>query len=743
MKINRGWSGTAVALALFAAGVVAAPLGAQQVRTVEGVVREEGTSTGLAGVQVITGSRSVLTDATGAFRIEVPSDTTTLSFRRVGYGTAQVRAAEFDGAVDLAVMPVTLDAITAATHRGHDIAVGTALAVQRTTSDEIMERAPASLAESMMGMEGMTVARTGAWGARPVLRGLGGERLAILVDGSRLNRACTFGMDQGLATIDASTVERVEVLTGPGSTLYGSGNIGGVINVVTRRGTSSEPFSGEIRTGASSALPGGTVGSSLWFRGDQWDLSVGADAARYGDYYVPGGRVEGSGFEQLSGDAKLSFAPTAAHRIQVQTQIYEGRDIGWPGMPAGSASIPEESRNAVSADYAWQRGGDFLDAVSARAYRQRLDHHMQVTMQMNNGGMAMTSETDARSFSTTSGGRVQLRLLPFDAAQLDIGTEATRWAAEGTRWLETTRMGSTQSSEFHTWPAVSVLDVGTFVQGEAALAEAVSLSAGLRLDHVGRSADGWPSTSEWVRTGNLGLRTDLGAGFAARGTFGFGYRIADPTELFGIAVRPDGYLYRGNPDLRTEIGRNVEAAIDYASDEATFSMTLFRNDLRNLIAPRAVADETIDGRAVREYQNIDRARLTGVSGSVGLPLLYPLELSSTVTYTHGRDDRTGLPLPQVPPLEATTGLTWRTDRVLDYVALESRMAARQTRNAADAGEIETPGFAVFHLRTGFNVAGMDVNAGVENLLDHAYRGHLDLPVTQPGRNLYIRIVRGF
>src|SRR5690606_22869853 len=125
---------------------------------------------------------------------------------------------------------------------------------------------------------------------------------------------------------------------------------------------------------------------------------------------------------------------------------------------SGSGSIPEEGRRSGSLDWSWQRSG-VVDGVSARAYVQRLDHHMLMKMTMAGGGMGggmpMTSSTDATSHSVTSGGRVQLRLLPGADAWIDVGTEVTHLSAEATRWTEVQAMGGGMSPPdlvLRSWP---------------------------------------------------------------------------------------------------------------------------------------------------------------------------------------------------------------------------------------------------------------------------------------------------
>jgi hemoglobin/transferrin/lactoferrin receptor protein len=742
-------------------------LAAQTHRTMHGVVREAATGAPLPGVLVSGDYHSVVTNAGGRFSLMVHEESEVVRFRRLGYVSAQVTVETFTGEIALETQPVLLDRIVAEAERSGEIAAGTALAVTHAGHETFQSRPSTSVAGSLATLEGVSVVGTGAWGSRATLRGLGGERIAVMIDGNRLNRACTFGMDQGLATIDPMTIERVEILTGPGSTLYGSGNLGGVINVVTRRGTGERPLSGEVRSGASSGVPGGTVGGSLWLQKRAWDVSASLDAASFGDYQTAAGEVQGSGFRQASGDLKLGWSPRVDHRFLAQGQRYSARDIGWPGMSGHDMSIPEEDRYSLSLDYGWQRGRGTLDAVSGRAYQQRLDHHMVMRMQSQGhtgapGGDAQAREgsdpataamvtlpalavTDARSYSTTRGARLQARLLPATVAHVDAGFEATQWIAEATRWTETdAAMGEPHRVVLRTWPGVRIVDLGAFAQAQARIAPPLTLSAGARVDHVRRSAEDVATTTEWIGTGNVGARAWLGAGFSLRTTAGMGYRIPDPTELFGLALRPDGYLYRGNPDLSTETNRNVEVSLGYDARRVNTSVTAFRNDLHDLIGPRVVHGESVGGQPVRTYDNIATARLDGFSGSARWMASGALDLGGTATYVRGVDRATGDPLPQMPPLQGSASARIRPGMGIDWLEIESHAASRQTRVAGAIGEGETPAYAIFGTRAGFDVAGGQVVLGVENLFDRFYRNHLDNPgIHQPGRNFFIRATRAF
>jgi len=409
------------------------------------------------------------------------------------------------------------------------------------------------------------------------------------------------------------------------------------------------------------------------------------------------------------------------------------------------ATIPEESRKSVSLGYGWQPGGDVLEGVSAQAYFQKLDHHMVMTMTMTGlGGMPMTSTTDGISNSRTAGGRAEMRLTPGDRLQLSMGTEVTHIGAEGTRWLERVMGSGTPTvEEFHTWPGVKILDAGAFAQGDVDVTSSVAFTGGVRLDRVDRRADIGDQKLEWVTTGNVGLRAKLSSWLSSRATVGIGYRTPDPMELYGLGLKPDGFLYRGNADLATEKSLNTELTLTATSGPVMASVTGFSNRIENMVVP-TFAGDSVSGRPVREYRNLGEARISGVSSSVGTSLPAGFSLASHATWTYGEDPRDGSVLPAIPPLEGDVALRRDLGGSLKWVETEWRGAVRQGRVAESIGEIPTAGWSVFDLRAGAELAGSELTFGVENVFDELYRAHLD-PYTlyRPGRNFFIRLSRSF
>lgn len=721
----------------------AQPSAAQKGPAIAGIVRDGATGQPVEAVRVTSGGRTATTDRAGRFELLVSSDTATLQFSRLGYRRLRIPANRMPADIRLAPEPVFLTSLVVQAPEPNELAAGTALAVTAAGREQIGTAGGTSLAERLSGTEGISVQRWSSWGATTMIRGLGDDRVAVMIDGARVNRACPFFMDQGLATVDPATVERVEVLAGPGSTLYGSGNIGGVINVVTRRPDEGPTRAGELRLGASTAVPGGSIGASIRGHGSRADFGASLDGTSYGDYRSPKGRVGMSSYRDATGEAHAGLRLTPAHRVDLQLQGYDARDIGYAAM---GARIPRETRLTLGANYGWQLSRGLIDAFSARAYIQRFDHRMTMDMPVDTmaamPGMPMAMEDRTRA--TTTGARAQLRLMPWATGHVDAGVEATAWNAEGSRFTELTdSMGGSSSLTLKLWPGVDLTDVGAFAQGETRFSQSLALSAGGRVDRIGKKADDATSNREWVGTGNVGLRAGLPGGFEARASFGAGYRVPSPSELFGLELKPDGNIYRGDATLRTETNRNVEATLAVTRAAVSGSVTAFRNDLRGMISP-SLGPDSIAGMPILDYRNVASARMTGATSSVRLHAGTRMIVSGTAAYTRGENRQDGNALPRIPPFEWGVSTRHLRSGPLAWIEAEMRGAMRQARVSVATSEASTKQYAILNLRSQLRVAGSSVVAGVENALDRPFRSHVDPSgLLRPGRNIYLRMTRSF
>ena len=180
---------------------------------------------------------------------------------------------------------------------------------------------------------GLAVEGEGPFLGLPVLRGLRGNRVLVLVDGQRLNNsreAINFGgVQPGL--VDVSSIAAVEVLRGPASVLYGSDAIGGIVNIVTRRPelpTEGLSLSGSATTRYSTVDRQRTGTMALHVGTPSVGIAVRGSARDAGDYSSALGEVAHSGAETRSGAADLEWRPADDHALTLPWSTLRGEDVG-------------------------------------------------------------------------------------------------------------------------------------------------------------------------------------------------------------------------------------------------------------------------------------------------------------------------------------------------------------------------------------------------------------------------------
>ena len=188
------------------------------------------------------------------------------------------------------------------------------------TGEDLRRKNFRTVPEALNELVGVMVQETNYGGGSPIIHGMVGNRILILVDGVRLNSGSyRLGPNQYLNTIDIGQVERIEVIRGPGSVLYRSDALGGVIHVITKAPhpeESTHAVSGGLSTRFSSADRG--VSSRAWLTVGWKSLSAtgGFSSKNFGDLRAGGGTglVRRSGYGELDGDMRFAYTPSDAAR---------------------------------------------------------------------------------------------------------------------------------------------------------------------------------------------------------------------------------------------------------------------------------------------------------------------------------------------------------------------------------------------------------------------------------------------
>ncbi len=504
--------------------------------------------------------------------------------------------------------PVSETVVVTATSTSEDEKnVGSAITV--ITRDQIERSGKASVLELLRTVPGLDVVRSGTPGAVTSLftRGTNSTQTLVLVDGVRMNSPFFAGYDWSAMTTE--NVERIEVVRGPFSALYGSDAIGGVVQIFTR--PASPGFSGEASGGAGNQ---GQGEASAFVSAGSGPFSA---TASYRYEAFDGERVN-SDWRERNGAWSVTAKLSDASRIGFEGSILDG-EAGNPG-PVGAENPTQrglfhEERFALPAQFALSPA-NHLDVVLAEVVsKPSFDDPLD----------GFSSQTDAQT--------LQARVA--DTAQL--GAHTLTGFASWERWKvdDASNFGPNLEGQTTTLWGLGAQDSATF--------GALTVTGGLRFDHHSTYGDHWSprATVSWLSADRL---------WKVRASGGSGFRAPTIGELY--------YPFSGNPDLKPETSVSWEVGAERYVGDGRAEVSLFWNELKDLIV--------YDFATSLNY-NVGRARTRGVEVGWRQAIVSGLSADATYTYLDADNLVTGAALIRRPRHRASLGLDWQPVPGLDLV----------------------------------------------------------------------------
>jgi vitamin B12 transporter len=569
------------------------------------------------------------------------------------------------------VPPVSEDVVVTATAAPEEIRdVGSAVTV--VTREEIERNGWRTVQDALRSVPGVDVARSGGPGAQTsvFLRGANSTHTLVLVDGVRVNSPFFPGYDFSL--LSTENVERIEVVRGPFSALYGSESIGGVVQIFTRPagGKLSGRIFGEAgnadqrELGAFATAGSATLGIAATARDRREDGDRTND-----DWRERSGSLR---FEGRFGDA----------RVALEGSIADG-DLGLPGPVGGETPhnrySPREERIILPA-----------------TFRPAAGHSASVTL----GWVRSRPSFDSPFFQS----RTDARTLEARAADtFTVGTQRVTAFGEWQRWKvdDSSNFGVNLDGEDATIWSVGGEDTIELPSGWV-------VTAGLRYDDHSRFGDVWSprGTVAW-RAGR----------WKARASGGTGFRAPSVGELF--------YPFSGNPDLAPERSTSWDAGVEYEVTRGRASASLFWNEYRDLIV--------FDFAAGLNF-NVGRARSRGVEVSWRQEIAAPVTLEAGYTYLDTEDRDTGLDLLRRPRHSGFLGATLTPSRGLEISPRAVFVGRRADVEALSTTvRIEAPSYVRFDLFARYRVGSFAPFVRAQNLTDRRYAEVEGFPA--PGRRI--------
>lgn len=600
-------------------------------------------------------------------------------------GLAPAALAQIDGPP-----PVALDEISVTANLVPTPARAVGSAVTVITSEELEQRQIRLVSDALREVPGLAVNRTGPVGqlTQVRIRGSEGNQTLVLIDGIRANDPSA-GSEFDFAHLTASDIARIEVLRGPQSALYGSDAVGGVINIVTRRGHGTpsaelQAEGGSFHTGMGrAALSGG---------GETYDFIVSGTGSRTNGVSVADARLgntESDGYRNLSGFAKANLRPVENLEISLIGRKVDFHADG-DAFVGGIGAVDNDSDSS---------GDQFYGRLQGRL--NLLDDRWEQIL-----GVALTDHNRKSRTGKVETGRFRGTTLAIDyQSNLFLDTpDFLRAAHIATVAVQNEQNKAESVSAFSAFDR-SIGSTGFVGQYQVTLAERLSLSGAVRHDRndLFRDANTFRLTGAYFHapTGTK-LRTSYGTG------------VKNPTlfELYGFAAN-----YQGNPDLKPERGTGWDIGIDqtFLAGRAIADATFFEQRIEDLIQGSGQTSINLPGQS----------RIRGLETGLSFQLMDGLSARAAYTYSAGRDS-TGAELVRRPRNIASLNLDYRLPGDRANVNLGILYTGAQKDWAFDAAfnrrVVDLKSFVLVNLAGAYQVNdNVEVYARVENLLNTQYQ----------------------
>ncbi len=683
-----------------------------------------------------------------------------------------------------------LDEITVTSTRGTSGDISRAAAtVSVITAEEMEQQNAKDIKDALRYEPGVEVRRTayrlrGISGASATagrggnegisIRGLDGNRVLLMEDGVSLPR----GFSQGIMSAGRGSYanidlyQRIEVLRGPASTMYGSDGMTGAVNFITKDPQDYLTTPGKnsyfsLRPSYDSSDKSyGTTGTAV-LGGERWQGMVILDA-RHGNEMDNKGDRNVTGITRTTPDpltydmrsalGKLVFKPTAQDTFKLTLQTVEnkirgdslsaiGTIAGFPPATAvvtGYASTNKVDSNRVGLIY--ERDdleNPYVQKIRANLYyrdaetnqyalesgaRSPLPRFRDINYKDKILGGGVLAE------STVTTGAVKHNLM----YGFDVSVATLQMSASGTGWTACT---GTQYCEY--FPKTEYSVFGAFVQDEMRFG-ALSVVPGLRYDgyklmpkasakyDAQANANGQPASSskDNALSPRLGLSYEISPAVIPYAQYARGFRSPSPQEVnsyFNNSAQ--GYSQIANPNLKPETSNSFELGlrgkINAESSTARYSLAAFSGDYKNFIDLVALSGNfTPANPTINQYINASKASIHGIEGRLDWRLNNGWGVKTGFAYTEGtttnRDGvKTGLesvsPLSVVAGVRYERGQTWYLQGDVIY------NAAKKRQDVASATTFLTPSYVLVDVMGGYRLSkNVSFNVGVRNLFDRKY-----------------------
>ena len=720
-----------------------APLWAQQI---QGVLVDASNNEPLPGANLWfkTTQRGTASNANGGFTINAPAaqGTYTLLVSMLGYRELEleINLTSNDQALDslrLIAEPTLIQSdLVITAQRSLNQAFATSEAVSVLKATDILHNGARSTPEALMGLTGVFVQKTNHGGGSPFIRGLTGNQTLLLMDGLRLNNSIyRFGPNQYFNTIDVFSVQQIEVVRGAGSVLYGSDAMGGAIQVFTSTPQFSAEgwqFGGRLLGRYLDRDMEKTVHAELNAANENIAFRAGVSVRNFGDLYAGKGKgQEGpSNYRERAADAKAIFKLSRHAQF---TMAYNGlfqSDVNrYDQYVTGFAlsKFEPQTRQMAYARLAWEGQSPWLQKITLTGSWQFAEEG-RIFQRVNN--VTRSKEKDE---IRTLGYVLEWHAQPFSFWKITSGLEA---------YFDKVTSGGTN---LNTETGVETVRRGLYPAGTNASNLAAftahnlnwkqwSLNLGLRYNKVRLEIQdakfGNTEITPDALVAHAMLRYQLGTQHAiSAGTYS-GFRAPNINDMTSFG-RFDFGIEVPSYNLSPERSTTYELTYKYSSAKLQANISGFYTALSDLVTRVRSTFEgqpKYEGSDVYKKENAATSFIRGTELDFAWSISQKFNLQGSLTYAFGQNTTAHEPMRRIPPLNGRIGLQYQPVKNW-FNRIDFLYASKQDRLASgDKSDPRipkggTPGWEVLNLRSAYQFKQVELQAGLNNLFNEAYRTH--------------------
>ena len=619
-------------------------------------------------------------------------------------------------------------------------------------------------ADYLKTIPGFNVIRKGGTDGDPVFRGMAASRINILLDGEAILGGCGMRMDPPTAYVFPEAYDRIIVIKGPQSVLYGPGNAAATVRFERDNNRLAKTGSEIIASVTAASFNREDAMFNVIAGNPDFYTEFTGTHAESDDYEDGDGKPVHSAYQRWSGNLALGWTPNDDTLFELTTVRSDG-EAAYADRPMDGSKFEREN---LGLKFNKKNISDMVRSIDAQLYYNYIDHVMDnYSLRTFTPTMMMPNPTVSNPDRKTEGGRAQVELKfgQIDSLKMGLDFQANEHSIRKSmnqNLMPYENMARMDDADF--------VQKGVFAEGRYSVNTNNKIVAGLRLDDW-QAEDKRPTIRVGMMpmpnpTANAERNDSLVSGFARYEHYtsktnhfvvgiGRSERFPDYWELIGNNKGSETSIsaFYTEPEITTQI----DAGLMYQRNNLGITASVFINEIDDFIliqtgVPVGMAMTTIS-------RNIDASTWGGELG-LTYSFLENWNIQGTMAYTRGENETDGLPLAQQPPLETRLSLnyndeTWSFGALYRWVDEQNRFAVNQGNVVGqDLGPSKS--FSVLSINGGwYSGSKLRLTAGIDNLLNKTYAEHISRSgamvsgfvqterVNEPGRTLWLKLSMEF